>query len=805
MDPNQITTLETLFHALVEIPRGAERDAAALRLSNGDADLARKALDLVESDEKSEAANSSARQAVAAPRNYGVYRTIRLLGTGGMGAVYLAERADGQFEQTVAVKVIAPHAAGEAFRERFLSERQILAGLSHPNITRLLDGGVTTEGTPYLAMEYVEGLPLDSYCDANKLGLRDRLELFLKVCAPVAYAHRNLVVHRDLKPSNILVTADGQPMLVDFGTAKLLVGENNATATSPLLTIRYSSPEQRSRAPISTSTDIFSLGVILYELLTGAWPFGDPSSPGQMLERFARETPMTSPQTAVTVEASLARSSTLRSLKGLLAGDLSNILTKALAPAPDQRYESVEAFSADIGNWLAGMPVNAKPPSFAYRSGKFLRRHWLPSAAVAVLITGLFGATLFSIQQANLARAQARKAENVNRFLNDTLSSASSGKFDPLKYTVAHLIDDAAAQVGDRWKNDPLTEAAVRLSLGESYTRLNRRPEAQAQLTRAVELLRASGDDQLIAQAMSAMADFWADGGNHDLAISSLREALAHLNRLGRRADPESVFWVKNYLAWHLAWMRRNPEESRVLFREAIDLGKRTPAIAKSWVSEVETHQGDLLMAQGKVAEAKAVYTEALRTGRQQDPGGYWERIPIYALSWVEFTSGNYPVAADWARQGYELYLRYSGDENPYTAAAKIRWARYRVESGATPESAIKDVTDAFAVLHRGFSETADGLREPYGHASRVFTLAKRHAEAESFARAGLTVMDVNGYAQSDDRRAGMLRHLGDALRGEKRYQEAIAAYTQAESIYAQIPASRKSLEQVRAILKELR
>src|SRR5260370_1048001 len=175
-------------------------------------------------------------------------------------------------------------------------------------------------------MEYVAGQALDIYCDAHNLGLRERLELFLKVCAPVAYAHRNLVVHRDLKPSNILVTGEGQPMLLDFGTAKLLAAaETNATATLPLLTIRYSSPEQRSRAPITTSTDIFSLGVILYELLTGAWPFGDPASREQMFERFARETPMTPPPAAVTEEASLARSSSLRSLRSSLAGDLSNI------------------------------------------------------------------------------------------------------------------------------------------------------------------------------------------------------------------------------------------------------------------------------------------------------------------------------------------------------------------------------------------------------------------------------------------------------------------------------------------------
>src|ERR1022692_620254 len=405
MDRNEITKLESLFHALVDIPRGADRDAAAIRLSEGDADLARRALALVDSDEKAEAANHAARQAASAPRIYGNYRTIRPLGSGGMGAVYLAERADGQFQQTVAVKVVAPHVAGDAFRERFLAERQILAGLSHPNITKLLDGGVTAEGTPYLVMEYVAGQPLDTYCDAHKLGLRERLELFLKVCAPVAYAHRNLVVHRDLKPSNILVTSEGQPMLLDFGTAKLqAAAATHRTATLPILTFRYSSPEQRSRAQITTSTDIFSLGVILYELLTGAWPFGDASSPEQILQRFASETPMTAPATSVTGEASVARATNPKALKSALAGDLTSILGKALAPEPEQRYESVQALSADVANWIEGKPVNAKPAMFAYQAGKFVRRHLGPVALTAMALIALVTTTGVAIYQARLAR-----------------------------------------------------------------------------------------------------------------------------------------------------------------------------------------------------------------------------------------------------------------------------------------------------------------------------------------------------------------------------------------------------------------
>jgi eukaryotic-like serine/threonine-protein kinase len=405
MEQKELRTLEALFHALIEIPRGPERAAAALRLSGDDVLLARNALALVESDEQATAANDDAQRVATEPRSYGNYRTVRLLGTGGMGAVYLAARADGQFQQTVAIKVIAPYVAGEAFRERFLAERQILAGLNHPNIARLLDGGVSADGMPYLVLEYVDGQPLDQYCDTLKMGIRARLELVRKLCEPIAYAHRNLVVHRDLKPSNILVPSDGRPMLLDFGTAKLLVGNGTDTATaSPLLTLRYSSPEQRSRASITTSTDIFSLGVILYELLTGAWPFGDPKAPEQLPQRFARESPMTLPVTSVTEGAALTRATSLKALKNSLAGDLTSILGKALAPVPDERYESAQALSADIGNWLDGKPVSAKPATFAYQAYKFARRNFVPVALTAIALFALLSATAVAIYQARLAR-----------------------------------------------------------------------------------------------------------------------------------------------------------------------------------------------------------------------------------------------------------------------------------------------------------------------------------------------------------------------------------------------------------------
>jgi serine/threonine protein kinase len=807
MDRNEITTLESLFHALADIPRGAERDAAAMRLSAGDADVARRALELVDSDEKAEAVNHAARQAVSAPRIYGNYRTIRLLGAGGMGAVYLAERADGQFQQTAAVKVLAPHVAGEAFRERLLAERQILAGLSHPNITKLLDGGVTAEGTPYLVMEYVDGQPLDSYCDAHKLGLRGRLELFFKVCAPVAYAHRNLVVHRDLKPSNILVTSEGQPMLLDFGTAKLLIhAEDRATATLPLLTVRYSSPEQRSRAPVTTSTDVFSLGVILYELLTGAWPFGDPASAQQMLERLARETPMTPPTTAVTEEASPARSSSLRALRSSLGGDLRNVLAKALAPAPEQRYESVQALSADIGNWLAGLPVNAKPPSASYRAGKFLRRHWLPSAAVAVFVLGLLAATLFSVHEAKLARAEARKAEKVNQFLNDMLSSAGAQNFDPRKFTVAQMLNAAAPRLEASWKGDPWIEATLRNSLGSSYEAVQEYDLAKLQLESARATFQRLGRKSDEAESLFLLGSNAAESGAPAESIRYYRAGLERLDRLGTSAPPLLVFRTKQALADELsAVMNQDLEQAGKLFTQAIELAEREPSIPRVELASTRTAQGAMLLNLGKSAEAEAAFYQAVALYRQENYEGIAKGQVFYYLAILNSRRDNFVAAREFARQYYEVELKSIGPDHERTAQAKIMWARFRAETGETKE-AVEQAREAIQVVRRALPPLSSVLWTPLTSASHILSLAGRFKEAEPLAREQLAIVDTHHFPEVDARRTGTLVELGIALQGEKKYREATTTFERADRIYAQLgPVWKMRAEQVRKKLSELR
>ena len=401
---------------------------------------------------------------------FGPYQPVKLIGRGGMGAVYLATRADGQFDQTVALKTIGfPLADGE-FLRKFQTERQLLASLTHPNITRLLDGGVSSSGDPYLVMEYVDGLPLDRYCDAGKLSVRARLEVFLQVLGAVEYAHRNLIVHRDLKPANILVGADGSAKLLDFGTALLLEERSEVTATRMrMLTPRYASPEQLRGERANTTTDVYSLGIILYELLTGAWPFGDPESVVVELNRAAATAVALPPGTVVTEESAHNRSTGRQQLSQSLKGDLTAIVMKAIEGDEAQRYSSVREFSADIESFLAGEPVRAHPQTSLYRAGKFLRRRWLSASAVALFVIGITAVALIAIYQARLARERYADLRSLTTSLLFDLKDAINDV--PGATKAQQILVDRVVKNLDKMSQSS-DDPALQLELAEAFRQL---------------------------------------------------------------------------------------------------------------------------------------------------------------------------------------------------------------------------------------------------------------------------------------------------------------------------------------------
>jgi len=434
-------------------------------------------------------------EAAPSNRRIGPYRIERELGHGGMGVVYLALRDDDQYQKQVAIKLIRRGFDADHVVNRFRHERQILATLDHPNIARLLDGGTTEDGLPYFVMEYVEGLPIDDYCDEHRLKIEARLELFRKVCAAVQYAHQNLIVHRDLKPGNILITREGEPKLLDFGIAKLLnpeafPGAVPATATwERPMTLAYASPEQTRGLPVTTASDIYSLGVVLYELLTGRRPYRveegglphelarviceqEPERPSTAISRVEAITQPAGEETVrITPDAiSRTRGAPQARLRRQLKGDLDNIVLVALRKEAQRRYASVEQFSDDIGRYLEGRPVIARPATVAYRAAKFIQRHKAGVVAAALIVVSLLGGIIVSTRQARIAE---RRFNDVRQLANSYLFEFHDAIEDlPGSTPARQLVVKRALEYLDRLAQESGGDAALDEELAAAYLKV---------------------------------------------------------------------------------------------------------------------------------------------------------------------------------------------------------------------------------------------------------------------------------------------------------------------------------------------
>jgi serine/threonine protein kinase/tetratricopeptide (TPR) repeat protein len=421
----------------------------------------------------------------------GVYLVVEEIGRGGMGEVYRAVRADGQYTKEVAVKLVRGGFDGASVLERFRNERQILASLDHPNIGRLLDGGTTEDGVPYLVMELIEGKPIDQYCDERRLSITKRLQLFQQVCGAVHYAHQRLVVHRDIKPSNIMVTKEGVPKLLDFGIAKIVSPIHDAQTTlTQAMTPEYASPEQIRGEPITTATDVYSLGVVLYRLLTGRSPYVTEARSQHELARAVCETEAGRPSAAVLKpetpahkrashmeQISSAREGSPARLQRRLAGDLDDILLMALRKEPTRRYGSVEQFSEDIRRHLAGRPVAASKGSWSYRAEKFIQRHKVGMIAALVVILAIAGGIGATIREAHIAKANAGRAE---RRFNDVRKLANALMFEiddsikdlPGATPARKLLVTRASEYLDSLSQEAKGDASLEKELARAYERV---------------------------------------------------------------------------------------------------------------------------------------------------------------------------------------------------------------------------------------------------------------------------------------------------------------------------------------------
>ena len=518
-DPGEWPALSALLDEALDVPEGA-RDAWLAQQPISSASLRCSLAALLAAYREASGSKflEGLSTAPRAPTRVGPWRLVCELGRGGMGTVWLAERHDGLLKRPVALKL--PHAglARRGFAERLARERDILAALEHPNIARLYDAGVTEQGQPYLALEYITGEDLLTHCDTRRLGVRARIDLFLQVLAAVQFAHGRLVIHRDLKPGNVLVSADGTVRLLDFGVAKLMTdGMTRDTELTALdghaLTPDFASPEQIAGKPLGTASDVYSLGVLLFELLTGDRPYRlARTSRGALEEAILQAPPRRMSQSVDNMQRASARSTTPQRLARTLRGDLDAIVSKALAKAPEDRYATAEAFARDLGRWLAGENVLARPEAAWRRVARFVRRHRLAFGVGASVIVLLSAALAVALWQARAARMEAVTANAVEGFLEEILRANSAENPDPAKArttTARELLDRAADRIDVALADAPAARLRMVELVGRLYSDFGMHRRAAEFERRTVDLTRDlyGPADPRVAYALAEFAN----------------------------------------------------------------------------------------------------------------------------------------------------------------------------------------------------------------------------------------------------------------------------------------------------------
>jgi eukaryotic-like serine/threonine-protein kinase len=609
----------------------------------------------------------------------GPFRIVRELGTGGMGAVFLGERDDGLFQQRVALKLVQQRAGATDLIQRFLEERRILALLEHPGIARLVDGGISADGQPYFAMEFVEGEAIDRYCDGRQLGIDQRISLFLPVCEAVQYAHQHLVVHRDLKPSNILVSADGQVKLLDFGIAKLLdplaaTNDDPLTRTGVLpMTPEYAAPEQIRGEPISTATDIYALGVLLYALLTGRRPYEVRGRSPAELERIVCdvEPPRPSARFEGTgaeddqTERAHARGAQPQRVRRRLRGDLDLIVMKALRKDPARRYATVSALQEDLHRFLTGRPVHARPDSAGYRIRKFVRRNRTSVAAACVTIAALIGATAISASQMREAERQRdvavqdAKRKQAMSEVQTVLASDSRGP-GGRSLSPVERVELAEQVLTRRFGSEPWLVAEVMTDLANTLYETGDRTAQRRVLARAGGIARAAGLPPQLALTNCIRAYSFAFDDQFDSARIEMTEARSALARPGTRSAVVDAICLDAEAQLLVAENR--PDSGVALLRRALALAENgAEPVRMQMLNDLAT----ALRSIGETREASRYYQQNLN---ELESAGYvgTDAVP----NMVSFVTSALSELGELAQVDSLVWATIMRDESIYGAGS---------------------------------------------------------------------------------------------------------------------------------------
>jgi eukaryotic-like serine/threonine-protein kinase len=753
----------------------------------------------------------------------GQYRVLRTLGVGGMGEVFLAERADAEFEQQVAIKVVHGGTATRGVHSRLKIERQILAQLDHPNIAHLLDGGSLPDGTAYIVMEYVDGVPIDAFCDSNRLDIVARLKLFQAVCAAVHYAHQNLIVHRDLKPSNILVTAAGVPKLLDFGIAKLLDDRQAMQHTLAVthadirvMTPDHASPEQVRGHAITTSSDVYVLGVLLYKLLAGTGPFVIPSMRLTDIERAICEKDPPLPSHCVNIDESdilgiaKARNTTAGRLRRTLGGDLDNIVLMAMRKEPERRYGSSQQMAGDIQRYLDGKPVIARRDTLSYRSAKFVGRHWLPvGAGVSAMFLILAFATTTYVQSLRIAAERDRvaeqravaereraRAEEVSSFLVNLFKLSDPQENRGNQVTARELLDSGAKRLQAGLQDQPATKAALLSTVAAVYDSLGQYKEALPMLTESLTLQPQSHDRTRMATLLELGSARW-HASDLNGAEAPLQEAL----RLSQ-SDFGAVSQESGRSLWALGQLRYRQGR----FIDAKDLYDRSLNILETSgapptdVSALLDDLAQVYADEQQWALAKQTYERALVIDRRV-LGDDHPRVAMRLnnLAIVAQNIGDLKLAETLFRDAIMRDERAYGDQHPETGAARGNYGMLLQREGrlAEAEPLLRSALDVVLKLYG-----PENYRVGYARVSLAMLLHDEGdlVESEAEFRQALEVYDKSLPA-NHQYRAAALMHFARLLVDRGKPVDALSLSGQSLDIWTSIlSASSPRTAQAHAI-----
>ena len=803
LSPDRWRFVSPYLDEAMELPE-AERAAWLAQVRTRDATLADDLETLL--DERGQASRDGflegAPRAPDAPQplagqKVGDWTLMSLIGQGGMGNVWLARRDDGRFEGRAAVKLLNASLVGRAGEERFRREGNILARLADPHIARLLDAGVSPSGQPYLVLEYVEGEPIDRHCDARSLGVEARLRLFLEVLEAVAHAHANLIVHRDIKPSNVMVGKDGQAKLLDFGIAKLLEGEGEGGAATALtreagraLTPEFAAPEQMTGGAVTTATDVYALGILLYLLLTGRHPAGAAlHSPGELVKAILETDPSrvsdavseSRTQTAETRQQNaVARSTTPDGLRRQLEGDLDTIVAKALKKSPAERYASVTALADDLRRYLRHEPISARPDTLAYRTAKFVRRH--PggvAAAVLALAAALAGTVVIAAKerearhQRDAAEAQLGRATAANEFLGFLLSvAAPPGR----KFAVGDLLEQGERAIEKQFSgNDPL-RAEMLATIGERYMEAESWEKAKPVLERAAKIAGQSNDPALQARALCSLALLrLATGETREAATALMEKTLASLPE-GREYDLERGGCLMRY--GEFGFITNDGESTIRREKAAIAVLDRVGAAGRSARLDAESTlaYGYYLAGQNRKAEeAFANVMKALEDAGRDRTAAAADVLNNWAL--VHF-QGDIGKAEPLYRRALELRRSIEGtDAVSPTMAFNVAGVLYELGRYGEAEP-----------LYEQVIQTAHARRDSHIEADATMQLSALFVETGELDRAAAQLQKMRPFFNTPTfdllRRAQMAYyegHLalarGDGARARDQFSESVAGF----------------------------